>query len=71
MERSDIRVLTTFQTTVGIPDFATLNPGYLLGRAGASTVIRSSAACSRSRTGGAHWTAVRVRIEPFHRRCDQ
>src|SRR5262245_31995619 len=42
-----------------------------LGQEATATVIRSSAACSWSRTGGANWTAVRAPIEPFHCRRDQ
>jgi len=41
------------------------------GSSSASTVIRSSAAYSWSRTGGANGTAVQAPIEPFGRRRDQ
>src|SRR5262245_42992860 len=42
-----------------------------LGQEATATVIRSSAACSWSRTGGTNWTAVRAPIEPFRCRRDQ
>src|SRR5262245_54368959 len=42
-----------------------------LGQEAAATVVRSSAACSWSRTGGTNWTAVRAPIEPFRCRRDQ